>query len=312
MDTQNFGQSALSARHAVVFYHANCMDGMGAAWAFRHTRGKEYKECFYYPVKYGETPPVHVRDSMVEGTDLFIVDFSYPKAELHCLCDMFDNVWVLDHHKTAQADLTADWYVKPENLRITFDMNRSGAGLVWDTFAPKDWPRSQLISYIEDRDLWKFQMYQSKEINAYIAAHDLELAEYDKIHQKISANQYHCSEIGTYLLRAHQKHVHSIVKSCTREISINGIKGLVCNCSPMFASDVGNELVKLSGTYGATYYHGSDDSVYFSLRSEDGKVDVSELAKKFGGGGHRNASGFVMKKPLDQSDSGITLWNLEN
>ncbi len=291
-------------------YHANCMDGMGAAWAFRYTRGKEYKECFYYPVSYGKPAPEHPFSPLIQ-TNLYIVDFSYPRAELVDLCLLFDNVTVLDHHKTAQADLGESWEDKPENLKIFFDMNRSGAGLVWDTYAPKDWPRNQLIAYIEDRDLWRFQMYKSKEINAWIAAHDLELAEYDKMYQALSGNLYHCSEIGSYLLKAHQKHVHSIVKSCTREIQINGVKGLVCNCSPMFASDVGNELVKLSGTYGATYYHGSDDSVHFSLRSEDGKTDVSELAKQFGGGGHRNAAGFVMKTPTDTGDLGITLWSLE-
>jgi len=30
----------------------------------------------------------------------------------------------------------------------------------------------------------------------------------------------------------------------------------------------------------------------FSLRSNDEGVDVSEVAKQYGGGGHRNASGF--------------------
>ena len=32
----------------------------------------------------------------------------------------------------------------------------------------------------------------------------------------------------------------------------------------------------------------------FSLRSTDDGLDVSEIAKQYGGGGHRNASGFTV------------------
>ena len=33
----------------------------------------------------------------------------------------------------------------------------------------------------------------------------------------------------------------------------------------------------------------------FSLRSEEGGLDVSEIAKKFGGGGHKHSAGFKVK-----------------
>jgi nanoRNase/pAp phosphatase (c-di-AMP/oligoRNAs hydrolase) len=36
----------------------------------------------------------------------------------------------------------------------------------------------------------------------------------------------------------------------------------------------------------------SEDSISYSLRSRDDREDVSAMAKKFGGGGHRNAAGF--------------------
>lgn len=37
-----------------------------------------------------------------------------------------------------------------------------------------------------------------------------------------------------------------------------------------------------------------DGKFQFSLRSR-GDIDVSEIAKKFGGGGHKNAAGFQLK-----------------
>ena len=56
---------------------------------------------------------------------LIIVDFSYPRAIMERL--PLDTV-VLDHHKTAEANCAGLL-----NLPfLTFDMNRSGAGLAWD------------------------------------------------------------------------------------------------------------------------------------------------------------------------------------
>jgi len=54
-------------------------------------------------------------------------------------------------------------------------------------------------------------------------------------------------------------------------------------------------LAKESGTFGATYYQDSNMQIHFSLRSI-GDYDVSKIAKQFGGGGHRNAAGYVIDK----------------
>jgi phosphoesterase RecJ-like protein len=37
-----------------------------------------------------------------------------------------------------------------------------------------------------------------------------------------------------------------------------------------------------------------------SLRSTDGRVDVSRIARGLGGGGHRQAAGFTTELPLEQ------------
>jgi nanoRNase/pAp phosphatase (c-di-AMP/oligoRNAs hydrolase) len=39
-----------------------------------------------------------------------------------------------------------------------------------------------------------------------------------------------------------------------------------------------------------------------------GDYDTTELSRLFGGGGHKNASGFLLKKPVTE-ESGITLWS---
>jgi phosphoesterase RecJ-like protein len=37
-----------------------------------------------------------------------------------------------------------------------------------------------------------------------------------------------------------------------------------------------------------------------SLRATDGRVDVSEIAREMGGGGHRQAAGFTTELPYDE------------
>jgi nanoRNase/pAp phosphatase (c-di-AMP/oligoRNAs hydrolase) len=55
-------------------------------------------------------------------------------------------------------------------------------------------------------------------------------------------------------------------------------------------SDAAHELAK--GRPFAGCYWDTPDGRVFGLRSTDEGVDVSAVAKQYGGGGHRNASGF--------------------
>jgi nanoRNase/pAp phosphatase (c-di-AMP/oligoRNAs hydrolase) len=59
---------------------------------------------------------------------------------------------------------------------------------------------------------------------------------------------------------------------------------------------LGNKLALDSGTFGcAISYDGENNEFCYSLRSI-GDYDVSIIAKYFGGGGHKNASGFKSNK----------------
>jgi nanoRNase/pAp phosphatase (c-di-AMP/oligoRNAs hydrolase) len=55
-------------------------------------------------------------------------------------------------------------------------------------------------------------------------------------------------------------------------------------------SDTGHLMAQ--GEAFAAYYWDTPTGRVFSLRSTDEGLDVSEIAKQYGGGGHRNASGF--------------------
>ena len=90
--------------------------------------------------------------------------------------------------------------------------------------------------------------------------------------------------------------------------TIAGEEGLCVNCSPHFKDDVGSALAELSGTFGATWQQEPKGKVKWSLRSIK-DYDVSALAARFNGGGHKTAASFYLKAPQeDMNNLGITLW----
>lgn len=158
MDTDN------QPTKAVVLYHDNCVDGFGSAWAFHKLAEKDYVDgTIYLPVQYGK--PIDL-DQWVSESDIYILDFSFGRQQLLQLANRYASVTVLDHHKTAETNLR-NWDHGFSDMEIVFDMSRSGAGITWDYLAESNQPRSMLINYIEDRDIWLFNLECSRNQLSY-------------------------------------------------------------------------------------------------------------------------------------------------
>ena len=306
----------------LVIYHDNCMDGFAAAWAASKFLPKD--STIFAACNYGQSPP-----AMISGMEcIYIVDFSFPRETLVEMCRFAKNVVVLDHHKTAQEALS-NWFDKPANLCIEFNMHNSGARITWDYFAARNHASHNglyvplLIDYVEDRDLWKFSLQHSKEINAYIANIPKSFPNYEEMNRCLGYKFEECQRIGAHLLLQHQTICEQIANDA-REITLHisekegsvscakTYTGLASNCTGQFASEVGNLLAIRSGTFGATYCSSKDGAVKWSLRScED--YDVSNIAKHFGGGGHKNAAGFTLyaNEDLNMYRNVIDIWKLD-
>jgi oligoribonuclease NrnB/cAMP/cGMP phosphodiesterase (DHH superfamily) len=137
----------------MCIYHGNCADGFGAAWVVRKALG----EIDFHPGKYQEPPPD------VTGKDVVMVDFSYKRPVLLEMADKANSILILDHHKTAVEGLVD----LPENVTAKFDMGHSGAMLTWEHFFPGQEP-PPLLLHIEDRDLWRFALQNTRQIQANV------------------------------------------------------------------------------------------------------------------------------------------------
>lgn len=303
----------------LVIYHANCADGYGAAFATWLKLGDEAE---YLPWQYG-------KDFLAEATtplmdrEIYILDFSLPREQMDWLFANAKRAVWLDHHATSRtyAEEKCGGYIESRTERhsetydIVHDNNKSGAYLAWEYFHP-DTEVPMLIQHIDDYDRWQFKLKGTKEISK--ALWSFAPWSFSQWQEIVDDDQYGSMwSQGAAILRAHEQNVQSVVKGSARECEINFdtidgevtnanlvwnnggyymLPGLVANCPPFLTSDVGHELATQSGTFGLCWTLSKTGlTANCSLRS-NGEYDVSAIAKAFGGGGHRNASG--MEIPL--------------
>jgi nanoRNase/pAp phosphatase (c-di-AMP/oligoRNAs hydrolase) len=197
-----------------------------------------------------------------------------------------EKVVVLDHHKTAQADLEGLEQENPEKFNIIFDMARSGAGLAWQFFHPfSDLP--DLLAHIQDRDLWQFKLEGTKEIHAALGMYPREFSVWEGLLGKVDS----LKKEGAVLLRKQEMEVEAACRHA-KDLDILGYNAIAIN-STVHQSEIGNKLCKQhpDHPFAAIYTIHDHEDVRFGLRSI-GDFDVSAIAQKFGGGGHKNAAGF--------------------
>lgn len=299
----------------LVIYHANCADGFTAAWAVRQAMDADF-----HPGVHGELPPD------VAGRDVILVDFSYPRAQLVDMAQVARSILVLDHHKSAEADLRsgainvgtigqvglkAVRIVRLDNLPDAreawlhyedtatvhdgivcafFDLDRSGAGIAWDFFHPGA-ARPELIDHVEDRDLWRFALPGTREIQAAVFSYPYEFDVWDLL---METPMQTLRAQGVAIERKHHKDVAELVKVAKRQMVIGHYDVPVASLPYTLASDAGHLMAK--GQPFAACYYDKDGGRVFSLRSTDQGVDVSEVAKLYGGGGHARAAGFTVPR----------------
>lgn len=258
-----------------VLYHAGCTDGFTAAWILH----KVYPDGDFIAVSHGHPPPD------VTGRSVIIADFSYPRQTMIDLDRQAESLVTYDHHRTAEIELAG-------LPNCVFDMERSGAKLVWDYNSEEILSRSAtLINYVEDRDLWKNALPFSKEISAVVQSTPFTFADYDDLSDSLNWHFHNVVQQGKVLLRSHGCMEQRIVKSTMTMVTILDYLVPAVN-SPVLQSELGHMLDDGSA-FAVAWYIDGDGLAKFSLRSrEPDGIDVSEIAKHFGGGGHFHSSGF--------------------
>lgn len=298
----------------VCLYHDKCTDGLGSAFAvWWFAKSNKLNVKFY-----GISVSQDLTALPLDNEYVVMCDISSAWSNLEKLLTRVKGFMLIDHHKTAQQDLEK----LPADLKI-FDMNHSGASLTWSWFFPGE-KVPEFIELIEDRDIWTNKYKRSKYFYNWMSTVHTEdyLTVFSKFEPLVDSNELNkVLDIG--------KHYETLSESIiAKEAGYARLK--LCKLfnkfyivgtvnSVIYQSDIGNRIMINNPLVDfAAVFSVSEFTTNFSLRSTNERTDISEIAKLYGGGGHRNAAGLqipnvVSRLPGIYSDVDIvkTLSNIQ-
>lgn len=289
-----------AANKAVIFYHADCVDGFAAAHVIeRHIIENTSLIQRLIAVKYNqiETPEEFnkrygylFKDGDAEA---FVLDFSFPPDVMDHITKRALKVYWLDHHKSAFESLEFDIDTRydawaSDNFYLTLDNSKSGAMLAWEFVYGRNAEAPDFIKVVDDYDRWVFQYPQTKDAQMYIRSHDMNRDAFDSL---MLMSMDEMAQAGGMMRMYYNAQLKAHKNREWMDIYLYGEHGYALNADAAFSSELGHFLAEQSGTFGAVYQV-EGALLKFSLRS-CGNYDVSALAKKFDGGGHKNAAGFM-------------------
>lgn len=260
----------------LCIYHSNCSDGYSAAWVVR----RKFADTEFYAGVHGGALPD------TAGRDVVFVDFSYKRGVIIRMAEKAKSILILDHHKSAHEDLID----LPSNVEVRFNMEKSGCMMAWDYYFPNEEP-PQLLKHVEDRDLWRFALPNTREIQATVFSYPYEFEVWDTL---MNADLQLLANEGVAIERKHLKDVNELLEVTQRTMVIGGFTVPVANLSYTLVSDAANKMA-VGNPFAACYWDISDGRV-FGLRSVEGGEDVSKIASEYGGGGHQKSSGFKVPR----------------
>lgn len=298
----------------------NDLDGIGCYIVLSSFIGAENIDVSF--VDYGDIDKEvgNVIENIDNYMKLFITDISVKDEDvINSICKLVENdenkVTLLDHHKTALELNKYNWakvcvdidgrvtcgtelmfkYCKDKGIKkITtiFDIK--------NCFSKEKITLDAFVELIRRYDTWEwYNVYndvQSKNLNdlLYILGKE---AFIEKFLAKVSMTNSFVlfDDMDKMLIEQRQKEIDSYISKMNERIYDVNVKDYLGGVvfAENFTSELGNELGRLNPKYDfILIIKMSSGGMSFRTVKED--VDVSEIAKLFGGGGHSKASGALL------------------
>jgi oligoribonuclease NrnB/cAMP/cGMP phosphodiesterase (DHH superfamily) len=259
----------------IVIYHGNCPDGFGAAWA-AWTKFKN--KAAYLPAKDRLALPCEIKNK-----EVYVLDYTYEPALMKKLIEDNIRVTAIDHHISQEVGTKM-------TQNYSYDLKHSAAPLTWSYFHPKK-KVPMLLKYVEDRDLWNWKVPYSEEILTLVDLSPFDFKVWNKIANDLdnTAKLKIYKKNGALLLKFQRALIEKLLPSAEL-VMFDGKKVWALNAPYYFSSDLGHELAMRTKSF-AIIWSESAGRIRVSLRAAS-NIDVSKIAQKYGGGGHKAASGF--------------------
>lgn len=280
----------------LVVFHKSCCDGFAAAFAAGIFLG--FDEVEFLAADYHDAPP-DVTDRVV-----YVVDFSYKRAELEVMANAAEYITIIDHHVGAIKDLAG---FEHPNVSLHMREGISGGKLTWEVLnqvsgaARSDPPT--LFTFLEDHDLWTKKYAESTPIaTAVYASGVIESLNWELFRDWCSAEMAitDLSYLGMAILRANKNTIKKIIGHNLRVYKFMGHMVPIINMPYEFASVAGEVLYEEGYPFVMMYEEWMPNAEYphglrkWSVRSKQGVgPSIQNLCRYLGGNGHDHAAGFV-------------------
>jgi oligoribonuclease NrnB/cAMP/cGMP phosphodiesterase (DHH superfamily) len=200
-------------------------------------------------------------------------------------------IWI-DHHVTALTDLQS-----LNDIQGTRALDEAACVLTWNTFFP-DESVPKAVLYVGDRDIWRHEYPQTRSFGEGLY-HENTDPDNDQVWITLLDDDHNSlNELisrGDILYKARIKRSERLISSKGFELDFEGYSTLVLNTSG--TGDLG-EIIRQQGyEIGYCYSEAAQNGeivTFVTLYSDS--VDVSKIARKFGGGGHKAAAGFSFRR----------------
>lgn len=235
----------------------------------------------FYEVDYGRDFPF---DVIEDGERVFIVDWSLNQIEggwEKLMAITNDIVWI-DHHKSALEGC---------NFKFKGIQNTGEAGcvLTWQFFKGQDAVPFG-FDLVGDYDIWRFK-YGDDTVAFQNAMKLYDTHPTSSIWRDVYSSQKTIDKLlgeGYIIKRSLEMSGGAKVKKLGFTTEFEGHKAVACNA---FAGSKLFDSIETDADLKITFRH---DGTQFtvSVYSSNNDIDCSEIAKKYGGGGHKGAAGF--------------------
>lgn len=295
----------------LCIYHDDCIDGFAAAWVVGKHFGFQNVE--FVASGYADPMPD------IAGRDVYIVDFSYKPEMLLPVLGQAQSVTLIDHHKSSLTDWEKALY-NPETpnldkLHFHHHSDECGATATWKYFQEVQandpvLPAPHLFRYVKDYDLWVKQYDCTDKLVAAIKARGILLhqsweafSELVKLFDDDLARWHLIDDMveeGGFVLKAAETSILNILRCSSGLVQFAGYTVPMSPMPHQYASEA-CAILSVGHPFAMTY----EDSLVkrerrFSLRSQkDSGVDVEQIARNMGGGGHEHSAGFVVSLERD-------------
>lgn len=295
------------------FYHCD-EDGKAAAyWVKKLASHYDGYEKEFISINYGKEFPF---DSIKPEEQVFIVDYSIFPEEMERLLEITDDVTWIDHHVSAikryenfKHNIRGIRYDGIAGCMLTYcylkHMTNCGLGEVRPFDVSMTSSAPWFTKYIADFDVWKFEYGDdTRAFEMGLQLYDLDPNSRKNIFDELSnldgyIYESHIIELGEDLLLYRDKWAKDYCDHVGFECEFEGLK-----CFAMNLAMAGSEYFKSVDQDKYDMFIGfsfNGRSWNYSLRST--RIDCSQIAMKYGGGGHKGAAGFNSNELLIKETS---------